>query len=142
MSSTGYDWGTIAHMSYAGPNDWDGVDIENEGAQTSLEVDLDGKAACRVSVILTHEASGTPSTSDGVRIHVFTSDQDPDSEGWQGADDATEWFRQIITGSATHKVNFSIDPKYIPKFKVYLQNEADVEIDTTVNYNTAVLTTS
>lgn len=138
MADTGYNWSTAAHLTYSTGTDIDDIAVADEGSLTSDELDLDGKAACEISVKTVEDNTGA---CDGnVNVYVLGTDNDPDSEGWQDKDDPG-----VIAGvldqdqNATERLVLAVDPDQYSKCKVHVYNQAGQEIALTINYNTATV---
>lgn len=138
MAETGYNWSAAAHLTYNTGTDIDDIAIADEGTLTSDELDLDGKAACEISVKTIEDDTGA---CDGnVNIYVLGTDNDPDSEGWQDKDDlGVLSFAIDQAQNATERLVFALDPKQISKAKIYCYNQAGQEIALTINYRTATI---
>ena len=133
MADTGINWGALTHATFDVGTPFDEESIADEGDETSDEIDLDGYAACEVSVVATEPNTAGP---DGdIVVYLLRSDNDPDSEGWQTIDDARQWARiNLDTQNTTRKTAFTVDPASVSSFKVHIYNDTGVSIDVTVNY--------
>ena len=108
---TGYDWGAW--------NVLDAAMVLTEGGtenDTSAEIDLDVTAACEVSIDADYSndaiAAGT-----GLYVYIL---RDIDGTAFEGIDDAPWGFMMPTVINVTRRRTFSVDPKMIGKFKVYL----------------------
>lgn len=137
MADTGYNWDTGAHVTYNSGTDVDDLAVADEATLTSDEIDLDGKAACEISVKSVEDNTGA---CDGdVYVYVLRPDNDPDSEGWQDINDALRGVAIDQAQNTTKRVAFSVDPGDVSKFKILVDNDCGQEVAITININTATI---
>ena len=137
MADTGINWSARAHATYSSGTDVDDIDLNDETTLTTDAIDLDGKAACQVSV---KWIEGNDGACDGdVYVYVLGSDLDPDTEVWQTINDAIPAYTIDATQNATRIITFPVDPKKYSTFKILVDNDSGQDGDLTINYRTGTV---
>jgi len=132
MPDTGYNWGEWIQCGV------EAVVLTTGGTilEVSDEIDLDGKAACEVSVAATY--SNHAKATGGLEVGVLR-----DSNGtWQAQADIGNGPEMIFTQAATRLEVFSVDPQQIGKFKVmhdWNNTTASSNVTITTRYRTATV---
>ena len=143
MADTGYNWLSLTHFTVAAAA-VDGTAVADAAAITCDALDLDGYAACEVSVNVVEDNTGA---CDGdVYISVLRSDLDPDSEGFQVGPTTGPVYTDPVYGTiidpvqnTTRTATFSIDPASVSKFKLHILNDSGQELAVTANYKLATI---
>lgn len=132
MAETGYNWGAWTACGVAA------VVLTTGGTilELSDEIDLDGKAACLVSVSATY--SNHDKATGGLEIAVLD-----DANGtWQAQADIGVGLEMIFTKNDTRHFVFAVDPKYHCKIKImhdWNNTTADSTVTITTQYKTATI---
>jgi hypothetical protein len=132
MAETGYNWGSWTQCGV------EAVTLTTGGTilEVSDEIDLDGKAACEISIAATY--SNHAKATGGLEIGVLG-----DSNGtWQAQIDIGTGFEMIFTQNDTRLLVFPIDPKYYGKVKInhdWNNTTADSNVTITTRYRTATI---
>jgi len=135
MPETGYNWGDWGYVQKEGPADIDAHDLDDEATLTTLEVDLDGKAACAVAV---KWVEGNDGACDG-DVYVYLLEYDGE-DTWQTIDDPSVQKWTIDAAQDTTRIlPFSIDPKHVRSFKLLIDNDSGQDGDLTISYCTATI---
>lgn len=125
MAGTGYDWGVWTQCGV------EAVVLTTAGTilEVSDEIDLDGKAACEISIAATY--SDHPKATGGLEVGILG-----DSNGtWQAQIDIGTGIEMVFTQNATRLKVFPIDPKYYGKVKI------NHDWNNTTGSSTATITT-
>ena len=143
MADTGFNWLTLTHFQVAAA-DVDSTAVADTAAITCDAVDLDGYAACEVSVTVVEDNTGA--VNGDAYVSILRSDLDPDSEGYQVGPTTGPVYTDAVWSvaidavpSATRKVTFSISPAQVSKFKLHVLNDAGQTLDVTANYKLATI---
>jgi len=135
MANTGYEWGSWDYLTYAGPNDIDGYDLDDETTLTSLEFSLNIIAAAEISV---KWVEGNDGACDG-DVYVYILAYDGESN-WQTIDDAITPAAVIdATQNTTRIVNFRILGSDYGSFKILVDNDSGQDGDLTICIRTATI---
>lgn len=132
MAETGYNWGEWAQCGV------EAVELTTGGTilEVSDEIDLDGKAACEISIAATY--SDHAKATGGLEINVLG-----DSNGtWQAQADVGAGKEMILTQNATRLLVFPVDPKYYSKFKInheWNNTTTSSKVTITTRYKTATI---
>ena len=137
MADTGFNWGSLAHVTYSTGSDVDGVAVNDEATLTTDAVDLDDVAACEVSVEAYEDNTGA--TNGDIHVYLLRSNLDPDSEGWQDINDASEVAVISIDQNTTRRKTFPVDPGEVGSFKLLVDNDCGQQVAVTINYRTATV---
>ncbi len=144
MADTGFNWGALAHFTHSVGTPIDGVAVADAAGLVSDAVDLDGYAACEVSVTVIEDNTGA--VDGDAYVSVLRSDLDPDSEGYQVGPTTGPVYTDPVWGvpidvvqNATRKVTFSVSPAQVSKFKLQVLNDAGQELAVTENYKLATI---
>lgn len=134
MAETGYNWGAWGYVQKAGPANIDAHDLDDEATLTSLEIDLDGKAACQAAV---KWVEGNDGAVDG-DLYIYLLEYDGE-DTWQTINDAVQKWTLDVVQNATRILTFSIDPKHAGGFKLLFDNDSGQDGDLTVSFRTATI---
>jgi len=141
MANTGYKWGSWGLVTYAGPNDWDDVAINDDAGLLSLVLDLDQKAACQISIHLVEDDTGAV-VANSVTVAILC---DTDGTNWEDAPGLAAAqvgspykFSVTPVQNDTVYLTFGFDPKWFGSNpKIYILNESGQQLVTDVRYRTA-----
>jgi len=135
MADTGYNWGAYAFLTYSTGTDIDAIDVNDEATLTSDAVDLDGKAACEISVEWVEDNDGA---CDGkVLVYVLGADGDGDYE----TIDDTPALGGVIAAeqNTTRYKRFNVDPALFGTFKILVDNDSGQDGDLSIWIRTATI---
>ena len=132
MPNTGYDWGAWTQCGV------EAVVLTTAGTilEISDEIDLDGKAACEVSVEATY--SNHAKATGGLEVGILRDANDT----YQVQADIGSGWEMIFTQAATRRDVWSVDPQQIGKFKVmhdWNNTTASSNVTITTRYRTATV---
>lgn len=133
MADTGYNWDTSWTTLQNAVTLTQGGTTEN----TSSEVDLDGKAACEVSVDADY--SNHAKATGGLFVYVL---RDVNGTDYEAETDEPWGFEMVFTQNGTNRRTFSIDPGQVTKFKILLDwdnSTASSSVTVTTSYKTATI---
>ena len=133
MADSGYNWDAA----------WSQCGVEavvlTTGAtilEISDEIDLDGKAACEISIEATF--SNHAKATGGLEIAVLAECNGT----WQVQADIGAGFEMIFTQNATRREKITIDPKHYSKIKIlhdWNNTTAGSNVTITTRYKTATI---
>lgn len=132
MAETGYNWGSWTQCGV------EAVTLTTGGTilEVSDEIDLDGKAACEISIAATY--SDHVKATGGLEINILG-----DSNGtWQAHIDVGAGKEMIFTQNDTRLLVFPVDPKYYGKIKInhdWNNTTASSNAVITTRYRTATI---
>lgn len=132
MAETGYNWGEWAQCGV------ETVVLTTAGTilKISDAIDLDGKAACEVSVAVTY--SNHAKATAGLEIGILR-----ESNGtYQAQADIVAGWEMVFTQNATRLEVFSVDPQQMRTFKVmhdWNNTTASSNVTITTRYRTATV---
>lgn len=135
MADTGYNWSTWAFVTYSTGTDIDAIDVNDEATLTSDEIDLDGKAACEISV---EWVEGNDGACDGdVYIYVCREDGDGDYETIN--DNPALGAVIDATQNATRIKTFYVDPGRTGSVQILVDNDSGQDGDLSMWIRTATI---
>ena len=132
MADTGYNWGAWTQCGV------EGVVLTTAGVilEISDAIDLDGKAACEVSIEATY--SNDAKLTGGLEIAVFGEC----NATYQVQADIVAGFEMVFTQAATRRERFSVDPQQYGTFKImhdWNNTTAGSNVTITTRYRTATI---
>lgn len=126
---------TARHATYSSGTEVDGIAVADEGTLTTDVISLIDKYAVEVSVVT--EEDNTGACDGNVNVYILSSDNDPDSEGWQDKDDpGVQSFVVDQAQNATERLVFTLCASQYTQFKLHVYNQAGQEVAVTINYVT------
>lgn len=126
MADTGYNWGNWAVV--------DAATVLTTGStvqHTSAEIDLDGKAACEVSIDTDY--SDHAKATGGLQISIL---RDVNGSDFEGVQDSPWTFEMPFLQINTIRRTFSVNPGQVSKFKIFQNwlNTTPSAVATTATY--------
>lgn len=135
MADSGYNWGAWAFMDYSSGTDVDDIDVNDEATLTTDAVDLDGKAACEISV---EWIEGNDGACDG-DVYVYLL-RDIDGTNYQTIDDNPQCIGVVdATQNTTRYIGCNVYPSEVGKFKVLVDNDSGQDGDLSLRIRTATI---
>ena len=132
MAETGYNWSSWTTLDAA-----IALTVGGTITDTSAEVDLDGKAACEVSIDTDY--SDHAKATAGLTISILRT---VDGTDWEDAADNPWSFEMPFTQNGTNRRVFAVDPKMIGSFKIqqdWGNTTASAVATTATKYRTATV---
>lgn len=129
MAETGYNWSA---WGTAGTGvDGDSIATGSDG--TSDLLDMDGKAACQVSILI-----GDPGTATTTPSTVYVQGDINATPAYETLTLSWAFSIQPTNGGTVAKV-FSVDPAAYGKFRVVYSNDCGYATTVTIEYRTATI---
>lgn len=132
MADTGYNWGAWTQCGV------EAVVLTTAGTilEISDAIDLDGKAACEVSIEATY--SNHAKATGGLEIGVLGEC----NATYQAQADIVAGFEMVFTQAATNRERISVDPQQYGTFKImhdWNNTTASSNVTITTRYRTATI---
>ena len=132
MAETGYNWGAWTQCGV------EAVVLTTAGTieEISDAIDLDGKAACEISIEATY--SDHAKATGGLEVAILALC----NETYQVQADIGVGFEMIFTQNATRRLQLSVDPKHHSNVKIlhdWNNTTASSNVTITTRYRTATI---
>jgi len=135
-ADTGYNWGDWAFVADSNAANWDDKGIaDNETETSGTAIDLDGKAACMLSIQAVEDNTGA---IDGVcTIYIL---RDTDGTNYEETTTGNPYqFQFTPVQNDTVYLAFAISASKFDKFKFAIKNEGGQILVLDIRYKTATI---